>query len=74
MIPATIYKHTRLTASQRAEDRACPDGAEEVERCDECGERATCKIGNTPVCAECNLVYAIGEGVRSDYAECEGCD
>ncbi len=50
------------------------ESPEEVERCDECGERATCKIGNTPVCAECNLVYAIGEGVRSDYAECEGCD
>jgi len=53
MIPATIYKHTRLTASQRAEDRACPDGAEEVELCD-CGEPATVKCGAERFCAKCN--------------------
>jgi len=53
MIPAPIYKHTRLTASQRAEDRACPDGAVEVELCD-CGEPATVKCGAERFCAKCN--------------------
>lgn len=73
MIPAPMFKHTRLTASQRAEDRACPDGAEEVERCD-CGEPATVKCGREVFCCECNLQCNVDMGVRSDYAECEGCD
>lgn len=54
MIPAPMFKHTRLTASQRAEDRACPDGAPEVDRC-ECGEVATIKCGRERFCISCQL-------------------
>lgn len=74
MTRVSMYRHVPLTASQQAEDDACPDGAPDVELCD-CGEVATCKIGTTPVCSACNLVIAIDEtGVRADYAECEGAD
>lgn len=73
MIPATIYKHTRLTASQRAEDRACPDGVEEVHQCD-CGEPATVKCGAERFCVKCNDEIDADAAERAAAMAKEGAD
>lgn len=73
MIPATMFKHTRLTASQRAEDRACPDGAEEVERC-ECGEVATIKCGRERFCVKCNDEIDADAAERAANMNANGAD
>ena len=73
MIPATIYKHTSLTASQRAEDRACPDGVEEVDRCD-CGEVATVKCGRERFCVRCDDEIDADAAERAAKMNASGAD